>query len=62
MITIKINERSKNGKVLLDFAKKLSINSKSIIIQEQDEIVSIDEIVLECRKSRKKIARIYNAD
>ena len=62
MVTIKINERTKNGKALLDFAKKLSLENKSIIIQEQEENMSIDELVLECRKARKKIAKIYNAE
>jgi hypothetical protein len=33
MVTIKINERTKNGKTLLELAKKLSIENKSIIIQ-----------------------------
>lgn len=60
MVTIKINERTKNGKVLLELAKKFSLENKSIIIQENQEMLSMDEIVLECRKSRKKLAAKYN--
>ena len=62
MVTIKINERTKSGKVLLELAKKLSLENKSIIIQENQEMLSIDEIVVECRKARKKIAKTYNAE
>ena len=62
MVTIKINERTKNGKALLELAKKLSLENKSIIIKENQEMLSIDEIVLECRKARKKIAKKYNAE
>ncbi|WP_310377454.1 hypothetical protein [Flavobacterium sp.] len=62
MVTIKINERTKNGKTLLALAKKLSLENKSIIIQENQELLSIDEIVLECRKARKTIAKTYNAE
>lgn len=62
MITIKVNERSKNGKALLDIARKLSLENKSVVIQDHDEIISIDEIVSECRKARKKIAKVYNED
>jgi hypothetical protein len=61
MVTIKINERTKNGKELLKLAMKLALENKSIIIEENQEMLSIDEIVLECRKARKKLAKKYNA-
>lgn len=61
MVTIKINERTKNGKELLALATKLSLENKSIIIEENQEMLSIDDIVLECRKARKKLAKKYNA-
>jgi hypothetical protein len=62
MITIKINERTKNGKALLALATKLSLENKSIIIEDNQEMLSIDDIVLECRKARKKLAKKYNAE
>lgn len=62
MVTITINERTKNGKELLELAIKLSLENKSIIIQEKQEMLSIDDIVLECRKVRKKLAKKYNAE
>lgn len=60
MVTIKVNERTKNGKSILEMAKKFSLENKSVIIQD-DEMLSIEDIVLECRKARKKIAINYNA-
>ncbi len=60
MVTIKVNERTKNGKMLLDFANKLALENKSIIIQDGQEMLTMDEIVLECKKARKKIAKTYN--
>lgn len=60
MVTIKVNERTKNGKMLLDFANKLALENKSIIIQDGREMLTMDEIVLECKKARKKIAKTYN--
>ena len=62
MVTIKINERTKNGKVLLELARKISLENKSIVIQDNQGMLSMDEIVLECRKARKKLAKKYNAE
>lgn len=60
MVTIKVNDRTKAGKIFLELAKSLSKNSKAISIQE-NEMLSVDDIVVECRKARHKIAKTYNA-
>jgi hypothetical protein len=61
MVTIQVKENSKQAKLFLEYIKSLSF--VEFVETKPAKIVypSMDEIVVESRKSRKKIASVYNA-
>lgn len=56
MVTIQIKDNSKQAKKMLEYLQTLPF----VKFVEQTQYPTMDEIVDECRKSRKKIARTYN--
>lgn len=56
MVTIRVKEKSKQAKAFLELAKTLSF-----VEFVGKTYPAMDEIVDECRESRKKIAKKYNA-
>ena len=62
MVTIKIKENSKQAKLFLEYIRTLSfvefVDPKTNV---KESFPTMDEIVVETRKSRTKIAKSYNA-
>lgn len=61
MVTIKVKENSKQAKLFLEYIKTLSFVEFVETSLTKVNCLSMDEIVDECKKSRKKIAKVYNA-
>jgi len=62
-VTIKINERSKAGKTLLDLAKLLSKSSKGIEIKTESSESPYDpEFVKKIRKAEKEKSTVIETD
>jgi len=60
MVTIKVKENSKQAKLFLEYIKTLSFVEFVETSLTKVNYLSMDEIVDECKKSRKKIAKVYN--
>ena len=60
MVTIKVKENSKQAKLFLEYIKTLSFVEFVETSLTNVNYPSMDEIVDECKKSRKKIAKVYN--
>jgi ferritin len=60
MVTIKVKENSKQAKLFLEYIKTLSFVEFIETSVTKVNYTSMDEIVDECKKSRKKIAKVYN--
>ena len=61
MVTIKVKENSKQAKLFLEYIKTLSFVEFVETNLTKPKFPSMDEIVDECKKSRNKIAKTYNA-
>jgi len=61
MVTIKVKENTKQAKLFIEYIKTLSFVEFIDVELANAKFPSMDEIVDECKKSRKKIAKNYNA-
>lgn len=58
MVTIQIKENSKQAKKMLEYLQTLPF----VKFVEETKYPTMDEIVEECRNSRKKIVQTYNGE